>query len=56
MKHGRLIFKLLNAVPEINNAHYQTLKRVFEEQYKILNDKKIEISHCKEITAKRMKN
>ena len=39
-------------VPESDNAHYQTLKRVFDEQYKILNDNKIEINHGKEITAK----
>lgn len=49
---GKLIYKILNTVSESNNTHYQTLKRVFEEQYKILDDNKIEITPDKEITAK----
>ncbi len=49
---GKLIYKILNTVPESDDAHYQTLKRVFEEQYKILGDNKIEITPDKEITAK----
>lgn len=49
---GKLIYKILNTVPESDDAHYQTLKRVFEEQYKILDDNKIEITPDKEITAK----
>jgi len=49
---GKLIYKILNNVSESNNTHYQTLKRVFEEQYKILDDNKIEITPDKEITAK----
>ncbi len=52
MSLGRLIYKILNTVSECDDAHYQTLKRVFEEQYKILGDNKIEITPDKEITAK----
>jgi len=49
---GKLIYKILNTVTESDNTHYQTLKRVFEEQYKILDDNKIKITPDKEITAK----
>lgn len=49
---GKLIYKILTGVSDSNNTHYQTLKRVFGEQYKILDDNKIEITPGKEITAK----
>ena len=49
---GELIYKILNTVSDSDNTHYQTLKRVFEEQYKILDDNKIEITPGKEIAAK----
>jgi len=49
---GKLIYTILNTVKENNSIHYQTLKRVFEEQYKVLDDNKIELIPSKEIAAK----
>ena len=49
---GKLIYNILNTVKESNNKHYQTLKRVFDEQFKVLANNKIEITPNKEITAK----
>ncbi|MEA1939499.1 MAG: transposase [Candidatus Caldatribacteriota bacterium] len=49
---GKLIYKILNNVSESDDTYYQTLKRVSEEQYKILDDNKIEITPNKDITAK----
>ncbi len=49
---GKLIYNILNTVKESNNKHYQTLKRVFHDQFKVLADNKIEITPNKEITAK----
>lgn len=49
---GKLIYNILSTVKESDNKHYQTLKRVFSEQFKILTDDKVEITPSKEITAK----
>ncbi len=48
---GKLIYAILNTVKESNNKHYRTLKQVFAEQFKVLDDK-IEITPSKEISAK----
>jgi len=49
---GKLIYTILNTVKESDNKHYQTLKRVFNEQFRILADDKIEITPNKEVSAK----
>jgi len=49
---GKLIYNILNAVKESNNSDFQTLKRVFNEQYKILDTNQIELIPNKEISAK----
>ena len=49
---GKLIYTILNTVKESNSTHYQALKRIFEEQYEILDDNKIELIPSKKITAK----
>ena len=49
---GKLVYAILSTVKESDNKHYQTLKRVFSEQFKVLADDKIEITASKEITAK----
>ena len=49
---GKLIYTILNAVKESNNPEFQTLKRVFKEQYKVLDNSKIELTPNKEISAK----
>ena len=49
---GKLIYAILNTVKESNNKHYQTLKQVFNEQYKVQEDNKIEITPNNEISAK----
>ena len=51
-KLGRLIHKVLNAVGENENPHYKTLVRVFHEQYKVTDQKELEITPNKEISAK----
>lgn len=50
---GKLIYAILNTLKkESNNKHYQTLKKVFYEQFKVLADDKIEVTPSKEISAK----
>ena len=49
---GKLIYTILNTVKESDNKHYQTLKQVFDEQFKVLAGDEIEITPSKEITAK----
>ena len=49
---GKLIYNIINIVKENNNTYYQTLKRVFSEQYKVLDNSKIELITGKEISAK----
>jgi hypothetical protein len=49
---GKLIFDILHTVKPGTDKDYITLKRVFDEQYKVLNDNKIELLPGKEITAK----
>jgi len=49
---GKLIYTILNTVKESNNKHYQTLKQVFNEQYKVSEGNKIEITPNSEISAK----
>ena len=49
---GKLIYTILNTVKESNNKHYQTLKQVFNEQYKVLEDSKIDLTPNNEISAK----
>ena len=50
---GKLIYTILNTVKEsTNNKHYQTLKQVFNEQYKVLDNSKIGIIPNSEISAK----
>ena len=49
---GKLIYAILNTVKESNNKYYQTLKQVFNEQYKVLESNKIEITPNNEISAK----
>lgn len=49
---GKLIYTILNTVKESNNKHYQTLKQVFNEQYKVSEGNKIEITPNSEIGAK----
>ena len=49
---GKLIYTILNTVKEGDNKHYQTLRQVFNEQFKVLADDEIEITPSKEITAK----
>ena len=49
---GKLIYTILNTVKESDSTHYQTLKQVFSEQYKVSDNNKIEITANNEITAK----
>lgn len=49
---GELIYAILDTVKDCNSKHYQTLKRVFGEQFKVSTDNKIEITSGKEISAK----
>ncbi len=49
---GKLIYTILNTVKESDNKHYQTLKQVFDEQFKVLAGDEIEITPSKEIPAK----
>lgn len=49
---GKLIHTILNTVKESENKHYQTLKRVFDEQFKVLTNNKIDIIPSKDISAK----
>ncbi len=48
---GQLAHKLLNLSGATKNKHYQTLYRVFQEQYKITDEEKIEIRPKEEIRA-----
>jgi hypothetical protein len=48
---GLLTYKLLNLPGATKNKHYQTLLRVFQEQYKITEGEKIEIRPKEEIHA-----
>ena len=49
---GQLIYAILNTVKEDKDQHYQTLKQVFSEQFKVLPGGKIGITPSKEISAK----
>lgn len=49
---GVLIYKILPLFPSSTNVHYQTLKRVFNEQYRV-DEKKVAVAREKEeISAK----
>lgn len=49
---GKLIHRILDVAQESNDKHYQTLKTVFAEQYKTLDNNDIEAIQGKEISAK----
>ena len=49
---GKLIYTILNVVNENNNTDFQTLKTVFSEQYKVLENRQIELIPNKEVSAK----
>lgn len=49
---GKLIYTILSSVKESSNVDFQTLKKVFSEQYKVLDNSKIELTPNKKITAK----
>ncbi len=49
---GVLIAKVLPMYSSCKNIHYQTLKRVFEEQFEILEDKRIIARNKEEISSK----
>jgi hypothetical protein len=48
---GILIYKLLNAYPDNSTEAYQLLKRVFEEQYKVVEDQQIVLRPKEEISS-----
>ena len=48
---GKLIYTILNAAKESNNTDFQTLKKVFNEQYKVLDNRKVELTPNNEISA-----
>jgi Transposase domain (DUF772) len=48
---GILIYKLLNTFAEYQSEQYQLLQRVFTEQYKVLQDKQIELRAKEEISS-----
>lgn len=48
---GLFIYKIVNFIKNDNSQEHQTLKRILEEQYKILSDNKIELRSKEEITA-----
>lgn len=49
---GKLIYNILNTVKASNNTDYQTLKRVFNDQYKVVENNQIELIPNKKISAK----
>lgn len=48
---GTLIYKVTALIPETENEDYKTLKRIFEEQYKITDHQQIELRPKEEISA-----
>ena len=48
---GKLIHNILDTSNESDNKHYKTLKRVFLEQYKVIDDSQIEIIPGKDVSA-----
>ena len=49
---GKLIYTILDTVNGSTDKHYNMLKRVFKEQYNVLDDNKIGIKAGKEVSAK----
>lgn len=50
-KLGLLAYKLLSIIDSQSNIHYQTLQRVFQEQYQVTEGEKIELRPKEEISA-----
>jgi len=53
---GLLIYRVLEAVPDAENTHYQNLVRVFKEQYQLDTHQDIQITPNKEISAQSLQS
>lgn len=56
IRMGKLIYDILAVSKNQDNAYYLNLKRIFDEQYKVLENNNIEAKQGKEINARSMQS